>query len=498
MKYDCIIIGAGAAGLTAAVKLSQSGKRVLVIEKQPVPGGFATTFTRSGIRFESSIHCVDSLSKDGEIRNFLDECGIDKEISFIELKDFGRIIYPEHDFVADFNVDNFMNYLKDNFPQESRNIDNFFYKIGKFYKQFDKFSNSKLPQWLNLALSPVLYPEIIKVSSPTTEQFINKYIRDKKLKSIICDIWRFIGLPPDRLSAFYFLIVFRGYFCARTSYIKGGFQELFNAMVRKIKENGSQIVFNTSVQKIITHRNSTKSVITEKNEEFAASAIISNANAIDTLTLYLDNDLLKKFYIKKFATLEKSVSAFQVYLGLKVPAKNLGMDHARFSINTGYNHADNFNYCLKGDYDNCLLEITDHAQIDPGLVPEGKGSLLIMTYDAYANWKGLSVEEYKERKQKVMEKLIERAEKYLPGLKEQIEVKEAATPISMERYGSSCEGAIYGFSQTVGQAGANRFPQKTLVKGLFLSGAWTFPGGGLHGCFVSGIEAAELVLKFFR
>ncbi|MFZ2602947.1 MAG: FAD-dependent oxidoreductase, partial [Candidatus Omnitrophota bacterium] len=39
MKYDCIIIGAGVGGLTAALKLSQSGMKVLVIEKQPIPGG---------------------------------------------------------------------------------------------------------------------------------------------------------------------------------------------------------------------------------------------------------------------------------------------------------------------------------------------------------------------------------------------------------------------------------------------------------------------------
>lgn len=496
MKYDCIIIGAGAGGLAAALKLSQNGKRVLVIEKQPIPGGFATTFTRRGFRFESSVHCVDAVGKDGDIRNFLEEHGIDKKVDFIELKEFARMIYPEHDFVADFKVGHFIEYLKNNFPDETHNIDRLFHRIEKFNDQFDRYGKSKLPSWLTFLLSPLLYPEIIKASIPTASQFIAKYTKNKKIECIVSDIWRFIGLPPERLSAFYFLILFRGYFCNSTSYIKGGFQGLFNAIVCQIKENGSEVMFNVAVQKIVTYKNSAKSVITDKKEEFTAPVIISNANAIDTLTLFLDNDKVKKAYNKKLASLEKSVSAFQVYLGLKVPAKNLGMNHARFSLNFCYSHVENFDYSLKGNYDRCLLEITDHAQIDPSLVPEGKGSLLIMTYDDYANWKDLNEEEYKLHKQRVTQKLIERAQNYLPGLRDQIEIIEAATPLTFARYGSSPEGAIYGFAQTAEQAGINRLKQKTLIRGLFLTGAWTFPGGGVHGCFVSGIEAAKLALKF--
>jgi prolycopene isomerase len=75
---------------------------------------------------------------------------------------------------------------------------------------------------------------------------------------------------------------------------------------------------------------------------------------------------------------------------------------------------------------------------------------------------------------------------------------EVATPRTMHRYTLSPEGAIYGFSQTVNQAALMRLSQETRIKGLFLAGAWTRPGGGVHGCFISGIEAAELALKFLR
>ena len=494
MEYDAIIIGAGAAGLASALKLSCAGKKILLLEKQPEPGGFGTSFSRKGFVFESSLHCVDGLAKDGEVRNFLEECGVDKKIEFISLKDFSRIIYPEHDFVADFNRDNFINYLKKSFPKEAQNLDLLFAEFDKFYIQFDRFSYSRLPAWLKLLISPFAYPAIIKISFLTFGELVAKFISDEKLRAIISDIWRFIGLPPLKVSALYFLLVFRGYYYKSTAYIRGGYSRVFGAMVERIREAGSEVRFNTAVKKIVVKKG-LKCVITDQEDEFKAKVIISNANCLDTLTNLLDNEITKDEYSNKLARMEKSVSAFQVYMGLKVPAKVLGMNHFMFSVNSSYNHGNNFNYPLVGNYDRCPFSLVDHAQLDQALVPPGKGSLLIMILDAWSNWSNLTEEEYNEKKIQVANRLISQAERYLPGLAKNIEVMEVATPRTIARYGSSPEGAIYGFAQTVSQSGMSRLAQKTKVKGLILAGAWTRPGAGVHACFVSGIEAADLALK---
>ena len=44
MKYDCIIIGAGPAGVSAAIYLKRANKKVCLIEKN-VPGGKLNTIS---------------------------------------------------------------------------------------------------------------------------------------------------------------------------------------------------------------------------------------------------------------------------------------------------------------------------------------------------------------------------------------------------------------------------------------------------------------------
>ncbi len=498
-EYDCIVIGAGMAGLSSALKLAANGKKVLVLEKQPVAGGVGTSFKRKGFTFESSLHFVDDLMPAGEVRAALDKFGVSEKVEYIKLNEFGRVVYPDHDFLVGNDFESFKVWLNDNFPQDKVGVTEFFRSIAKFYKQFDHFMHAKIPLWLKLALSPLVYPAIIKTSCLTLEQFIPKKIKDNRARSIISTLWGFVGLPPSELSAFYFLIVLRGCWGAETAYIKGGFGKLFSAMAERIGEYGSEVKFNTIVTQIITENGGkVTGVRTDKDEEFRAKVVISNANAIDTLTKLIDSNLVKTEYAKKLSSMQKSVSAFTLYLGLDVAAKEVGMRYPLLSLNPGYDHDQAFKACLDGDYSRASFALVDHSQFDPGLVPQGKSSLCLMTFADYALWENLSAEEYAKRKLKTAEAIVAVLEKYLPGLSKHIEYMEAATPKTMARYASLPEGAVYGFAQTVGQSSINRFPQKTKIKGLLLAGAWTSPGCGIHGCFVSGDEAADLALRQLR
>ena len=62
--YDLIIIGAGPAGLTAAYQLSESNKKVLVLEKKSQVGGLAETKVFGSYRYDIGPHRFFTKNKE--------------------------------------------------------------------------------------------------------------------------------------------------------------------------------------------------------------------------------------------------------------------------------------------------------------------------------------------------------------------------------------------------------------------------------------------------
>ena len=77
--YDVVVIGASLAGLSSALTLSDSHYNVLVLEQHNLPGGVATSFVRSGIELEASLHEMLSIGSERhplKVRKFFNEHNI--------------------------------------------------------------------------------------------------------------------------------------------------------------------------------------------------------------------------------------------------------------------------------------------------------------------------------------------------------------------------------------------------------------------------------------
>ena len=48
--FDCIVVGAGNGGLTAAANTASAGLKTLLLEKHNIPGGCATSFRRGSMQ----------------------------------------------------------------------------------------------------------------------------------------------------------------------------------------------------------------------------------------------------------------------------------------------------------------------------------------------------------------------------------------------------------------------------------------------------------------
>lgn len=104
-------------------------------------------------------------------------------------------------------------------------------------------------------------------------------------------------------------------------------------------------------------------------------------------------------------------------------------------------------------------------------------------------------QEYQNLKDKVTNRLIKTVERVVPRLSEHIIVREAATPLTLGRYTLNYKGAAYGWAHVPDQVGTNRLQPKTHIKGLYLAGHWTTPGGGTIAVALSGKTTAEMIHK---
>lgn len=132
---------------------------------------------------------------------------------------------------------------------------------------------------------------------------------------------------------------------------------------------------------------------------------------------------------------------------------------------------------------------------DPSLAPRGH-HIIILTL-APGPYR-LKDKNWDEIKKDLMKRIITYySDRYIPGLKEHVKVAEFATPLDFERRLLSPEGAIYPLRQDFTNASMFRPSAKSKsIRGLYLVGASTHPGGGVPTTMASGMIGADLVMKY--
>ena len=78
------IVGGGMLGITLALRLAQSGKRVTLFEASEHLGGLADAWKIGDVRWDRHYHVT--LLSDSYTRKILDEVGLDEEMKWVETK----------------------------------------------------------------------------------------------------------------------------------------------------------------------------------------------------------------------------------------------------------------------------------------------------------------------------------------------------------------------------------------------------------------------------
>ncbi len=506
--YDAVVIGAGLGGLSAAAAFARQGYKVLVLEQHSVAGGYASAFTRpGGFTFDVSLHSTTVGLRDG-VANLIYGFPEILDIAFLPHKTLYRTIYPDYDIrVPHMNIPGYVAILKKNFPGDEEAIDGMFADMKGLADDVGKLANASGPP--DMANFPKNFPHLFKNFNRTWGAMLDERVKNPKLKAVISGLWGYFGLPPSKLSPFYYAMPLMGYLEGGGYYPVGTSQKISDAFVGLIKKNGGEVKLNAKVETILVRDHAATGVRTADGAEIRGRAVISNANAIDTLGRMMPDE--KDFLKDLTARMDKysvSYSTLLVWLGLKTDlVRKVGLKESEIFYHTGYDIEAEYKAVMAGGLpDEPDFGLTVYDNLGPGFSPKGKNTLNIIATQGFDYWKKFEADyfygnkdAYNKEKMRLADILIDKVEKkFLPGLRKAIEVVEVATPLTNVRFTSNPRGAIYGFDQTVDNSGQRRFPQRTPIKNLFLSGAWTFPGGGYGACIPSGLACFAEVMKDWK
>jgi len=134
--YDAIIIGSGAGGLSAALKLARSNYSIILLEAMPSFGGYLNPFYRKGYTFDTGLHYLGELGREDRFWRLLDELGLHESIKFIELNPdgFDRYVFPDYELRVCKGKNRFIERLIRDFPREEHGIHEFFTVFQKLYR----------------------------------------------------------------------------------------------------------------------------------------------------------------------------------------------------------------------------------------------------------------------------------------------------------------------------------------------------------------------------
>ena len=331
-KYDAIVIGSGIGSLTTAALLSKEGKKVLVLERHYVAGGFTHVFKRKGYEWDVGIHYIGEVQNlNSPIRKMFDYV-TDQNLKWEDMGEvYDRIIIGNktYDFVK--GVDNFKNKLVSYFPDESDAIEKYIQIVFDCNKTMKKFYIEKaLPSYISLLFGSFFRKKYLKYSSKTTFEIISSLTNNQELIKVLTAQYGDYGLPPKQSSFAMHASVVKHYFKGG-SFPIGGSSEIVKTINPVIEKSNGKLVVKAEVKEILTKNGKVIGVLMEDGKKFLSNLIISGVGVFNTYDRLISDKLSIKYGFKNnLKKVQPSVAHGCLYIGLngnadelKLPKNNL-------------------------------------------------------------------------------------------------------------------------------------------------------------------------------
>ncbi len=498
--FDAVIIGAGISGLFAGNFLAKKGVKTLICEQHTSPGGYVCGFKRKGFYFDAGLQ---SVCGSGILFPLLKELGLEDRVKFGRSR--FRFVTPGSDAVLK-SFDDIAEIFGKEFQDSIQGLRTFASELEEVSQSVKLFMGESsfmfmsgrqktgyIMSLLKDKISRGRLTALGKYSKITFPVFAAKHFKNPNLLSLFSN--NCYKNAPLTTYASMWDLYFNDYWYPET-----GLQEFSDLLAENFVNNGGSIQYRSPVGKILVNKGHAGGVETSGGKIYTSDYVISAGDYRKLFQEILGGRYSGKSLQKEFTETKASQSLFTIFLGLKTGSENvnkmLKAGHVYFTPDYDFASADDPDYFKKAGF-----EISSPTFHNPGLNENGKASLVVQTFAPY-NWMNRwgtagspdGMKEYKILKDIAAEGMLSVLEKFMPGIGEEIEVKEAATPLTMERYTMNSWGGSIGWTWDPELTPKIKNPSiKTPVKNLFTIGHWTMIPTGASGAAASGKLVSDLV-----
>jgi phytoene dehydrogenase-like protein len=516
-RFDVLVAGGGAAGLTAAAYCARAGLSTLLCEKGEKTGGLVNTFRYRGFAFDAGV------------RAFEDSGIIFPMLRSLEI-DLPMVQNPISIGISDRwtklsgreSLDEYASLLGAIFPDQRAQIERIMQEIRRVMAYMDVLYGIENPLFLDNYkdmeyLTKTLLPWLVKYSvnikkaarlNEPVKAYLRKFTSSEPLIDIICQ--HFFAETPSFFALSYFGL----YLDYR--YPLGGTGRLAEKLTKRLVELDGTVRLNTAVVQVFPDL---KQAELSDGTRVEYETLVWAANQ---RSLYegLDQKLPKKAEAQKHLveSSQGMESVLTLFLGVDGAPKMVAAccgTHAFYTPETyglstlphwrtlacdGEEAVHNW---LVSYLERTTYEISVPALRDASLAPEGKTGLVVSTLFDYslAKWY-LDASEYEAFKSLCTSTILRVLEQSVfPGLSQRVAFSLCATPLTIERETGNFQGAITGWAFTnfpspaVGDFQKIARSVETPIPDVLQCGHWTFSPAGLPVAILTGKLAADAAAK---
>ena len=476
-EYDAIVIGAGVGGLVCANLLAAAGLKVLLAEQHYVVGGYCSSFTRSGFKFDAASHFYPLLGNSETITGkLLRQLGVETE--WIQMDPVDHFHFPDgshYSVPADFK--RYLAEVKTMFPREAAHLDAFFVEVRTLYLlgllgYFRGKNTERLETHKGESLRSAL----------------DRIFDDEKLKLLLtadCPHW---GGPPRRVSFVFDSMLRLSYFLGNY-YPRGGSQKFADDLAATVQRNRGDVVLRARAHRICVKDGRVTGVeldlgpTNKRRRVFVRSRyVVSNADMVQTCARLLGKEHFEPGHIERLQSFRRSYPCYLMHIGLTNATPD-ELYHAQ-----GY-HWDGWDPDALGTT-SLRFKFFVPTLFDPEVAPKGAQIIIIqkvleMDYDGIGDWD--------RHKADVDAFVLNHLERLIPRFTERAQVRLSASARTSYHYTLNEGGAMLGWEMSPDQLGNDRPGMSGPIGGLYYTGHWTRPGGGITPVIVSAMKVAEAV-----